>query len=135
MCASSWRPGTFLVIGVGIVGEMTVRSVLGVKAPTGRPARELSAGVVLGLAVVRSGLSKHVVSAAFTTWVASRPRSRSHRVAAGADVAVAKTDHMARANIQRARDPFHMAVSPSYWRLSCFGATWPPHGIFAAGPY
>src|SRR5713226_1429796 len=25
---------------------------------------------------------------------------------------------MARASIQRARDPFHMVVSPSYWRLS-----------------
>jgi hypothetical protein len=46
---------------------MTVRSVVGVKAPAGSPANELSGGVVLGLAVVRSGLSKQVVSGAFTT--------------------------------------------------------------------
>src|SRR6516162_1860572 len=79
-------PGTALVIGVrfGGLGDITERSVCGGNAKAGRPGSELSAGVVLGLAVGRSGLSNHVASAAFTTRVPSLPRSWSHSFAAAA---------------------------------------------------
>src|ERR1044071_4845454 len=62
------NPGTAFVIGVrsGSSGEITPRSVTGVKAPAGSPGNELLAGVVgfVGdvFLVVRSGLSKHVTS-------------------------------------------------------------------------
>jgi hypothetical protein len=68
MRASSWTPGAVLVIGVqfGGLGEMTERSGRGVKAKTGSGGlRELSAGVVAGLFVVRSVLSKQSTS---VTW-------------------------------------------------------------------
>src|SRR5258707_10116923 len=44
-------PGTALVMGVRnpAGGEITPRSVCGVKAPAGNPAKELLAGVVAGL--------------------------------------------------------------------------------------
>src|SRR4051812_17486662 len=74
------RPGTVLVIGVraGAFGEMTLRSVLGVKAPVGKPGSELSAGVVCALVVVRSALATHVASTrsfdnAFSTSAHVRP--------------------------------------------------------------
>jgi len=54
-----------LVIGVrfGGLGEMTERSVCGVKAKAGKGGvRGLSAGVVTGLFVVRSVLSKQLAS-------------------------------------------------------------------------
>src|SRR5262245_29630585 len=70
-------------------GAITPRSVCGVNAKRGSPGRELSGGVVAGLAVVRSALSKQVASAILVLSSSSR---RSHRVAAelGA-VAEAKT--------------------------------------------
>jgi hypothetical protein len=53
-------------------------SVLGVKAPGGRPGSELSGGVVRSLAVVKSLLTKHLTSATIgfsaktaKTWVQS----------------------------------------------------------------
>jgi len=53
-------------VRLGGLGEMTERSVCGVKAKAGRGGvRELSAGVVAGLFVVRSVLSKHLAS---VTW-------------------------------------------------------------------
>jgi hypothetical protein len=57
-------PGTVLVIGVrfGGLGEMTERSICGVKAKAGSWVRELSAGVVTGLFVVRSELSTQLAS-------------------------------------------------------------------------
>src|SRR5215472_10234944 len=116
MPASSWTPGTFLVIAVrfGGLGEMTKRSVCGVKAKTGRGGvRELSAGVVAGLLVVRSALSKHIVSAAFSTRSASRARSRSQRAEASADVPPATTAPRATATIQDVRNPFNISVLPS----------------------
>jgi hypothetical protein len=114
MRASSWRPGTFLVIGVwfGGLGDITERSVCGVNAKAGRPGSELSAGVVLGLAVVRSGLSKHVVSAAFTTWLLSRARSWSHLLAAMADVPVVRTAPKTSPTIQRASEPLDILDPP-----------------------
>src|SRR5215813_12103892 len=68
-------PGTGPAIGVwfGGFGEMTPRSVIGVKANGGRPGRELFTGVVNGFLVVRSWLSKQLTStsapasAAFTS--------------------------------------------------------------------
>src|SRR5262249_12342833 len=63
------NPGTAFVIGVrlGASGEITPRSVIGVKPPAGTPGNELLAGVVGFVAelllVVRSGLSKHFASA------------------------------------------------------------------------
>jgi hypothetical protein len=52
------------VIGVwfGLLGEITSRSVWGVKANGGSPFKELLAGVVSGLLVVRSALSTQVAS-------------------------------------------------------------------------
>src|SRR6266849_1467385 len=50
-------------MAVWTAGEMTPRSVRGVKAPPGRPEMELLAGVVAGFFVVRSGLSTQVASA------------------------------------------------------------------------
>ena len=52
------RPGTAPAIGVrcGASGDTAEASVRGVKAKGGSPERELSAGVVSGFAVVRSGL-------------------------------------------------------------------------------
>src|SRR5260370_16095757 len=88
--ASSWRPGTDLVIGVrlGGFGEMTLRSVCGVKAKGGSPGSELFAGVVAGLLVVRSALSKQMASATLPWSCISR---RSQRVAAAADALAAST--------------------------------------------
>jgi len=60
---------------------MTVRSVAGVKAPAGKFGFELSAGVVTGLLVVRSVLSKQVASA---SWWPSAASSRGHLCFAGA---------------------------------------------------
>src|SRR6516165_8090472 len=116
MRASSWMPGTVLVIGVrfGGLGEMTERSVCGVKAKTGRGGvRELSGGVVAGLLVVRSALSKHDVSAAFSTRSASRARSRSQRAEDSADVPPATTAPRATATIHHVRNPFNISVLPS----------------------
>src|SRR5262249_42971837 len=62
-------------------GEITSRSVCGVKAKAGRPGSELLAGVVAALAVVRLVLSTQVASASLLPRSASR---RSHRVAAEA---------------------------------------------------
>src|SRR5262245_2099154 len=78
-------PGTALVIGVRkpAGGAITPRSVCGVKAPAGNPASELLFGVVAGLAVVRSALSKQVASAIL---VLSSSSKRSHRVAAELDM-------------------------------------------------
>src|SRR5438552_3986267 len=93
-------PGTTLVIGVrfGGLGEITARSACGVKARSGRPASELLAGVVAGLVVVRSGLSTQVASA---TWRPSCPSSRSHRLAAAAELPVATNAPTATTTIQR----------------------------------
>src|SRR5947208_11088885 len=57
-------PGTAPAMGVrfGGFGEITPRSVIGVKANAGRPGNELFAGVVNGLLVVRSLLSKQLIS-------------------------------------------------------------------------
>src|SRR5262245_47046792 len=60
-------------------GAITSRSVCGVNATGGNPGRELLGGVVAGLAVVRSALSKQVASAILVLSSSSR---RSHRVAA-----------------------------------------------------
>src|SRR5215467_15488957 len=60
-------------------GAITSRSVCGVNANGGSPGSELLGGVVAGLAVVRSVLSKQVASA---IRVLSRSSTRSHRVAA-----------------------------------------------------
>src|SRR5262252_3473356 len=93
---------------------MTERSVCGVKAKTGRGGvRELSTGVVAGLLVVRSALSKHVVSAAFSTRSASRARSRSQRAEASADVPPATIAPRATATIQHVRNPLNISVLPS----------------------
>src|SRR6266436_9735485 len=84
-------PGTALVMGVRnpAGGDITPRSVCGVKAPAGNPAMELLAGVVAGLFVVRSALSKQVASAILVLSSSSR---RSHRAAAEPGVfAEAKT--------------------------------------------
>src|SRR5215831_17243003 len=92
---------------------MTRRSVCSVRAKTGRGGvRELSAGVVAGLLVVRSALSKHVVSAAFSTRSASRARSRSQRAEASADVLPATTTPRTTATIQHVRNPFNIPVLP-----------------------
>src|SRR6266436_7743263 len=74
-------PGTALVMGVRkpAGGVITSRSVCGVNANGGNPGRELLGGVVAGLAVVRSALSKQVASAIL---LLSRSSKRSHRVAA-----------------------------------------------------
>jgi len=58
-------PGTTFVMGVllSASGAMTPRSVCGVKAKGRSPGMELFAGVVLGLLVVRCGLSTQVASA------------------------------------------------------------------------
>src|SRR6267378_6549591 len=74
-------PGTALVMGVRkpAGGAITSRSVCGVNANGGNPGRELLGGVVAGLAVVRSALSKQVASANLAL---SRSSKRSHRVAA-----------------------------------------------------
>src|SRR5579871_2355166 len=78
-------PGTALVMGVRkpAGGAITSRSVCGVNANAGSPGRELLAGVVAGLAVVRSVLSKQTASAILVLRSANR---RSHRVAATADM-------------------------------------------------
>src|SRR5438094_4455437 len=57
-------PGTGPAIGVrfGGFGEMTPRSVIGVNPNGSKPASELLAGVVNGLAVVRSSLRKQLIS-------------------------------------------------------------------------
>src|SRR5437899_9390371 len=84
-------PGTALVMGVRkpAGGAITSRSVCGVNANGGSPGRELLGGVVAGLAVVRSALSKQVASAILALSSSSR---RSHRVAAALGVfAEAKT--------------------------------------------
>src|SRR5712672_1261576 len=74
-------PGTALVMGVRkpAGGAITSRSVCGVNANGGKPGRELLGGVVAGLAVVRSALSKQVASAIL---VLSSSSKRSHRAAA-----------------------------------------------------
>lgn len=78
-------PGTTLVMGVRkpAGGAITSRSVCGVNANGGNPGRELLGGVVAGLAVVRSALSKQVASAIL---VLSSSSKRSHRVAAELDM-------------------------------------------------
>src|SRR5258708_3682807 len=78
-------PGTALVMGVRkpAGGAITPRSVCGVNANGGNPGRELLGGVVAGLAVVRSALSKQVASAIL---VLSSSSKRSHRVAAELDM-------------------------------------------------
>src|SRR5438270_254444 len=70
MRALSWIPGTALMIGgrSAALGEMTPRSVIGVNAPGANAGKELFAGVVAflsvaGLFVVRSLLSKQLISA------------------------------------------------------------------------
>src|SRR6266508_4365061 len=65
MRALSCRPGTVFVIGVrwAALGAITPRSKVGVKAPGGTLGSELSAGVVSGLLVVRSVLTKQLTSA------------------------------------------------------------------------
>ena len=55
-------PGTTFVGTGGGMGAMTARSVRGVYAAAGRPAMELFSGVVSGLFVVRSVLSKQTTS-------------------------------------------------------------------------
>src|SRR5712671_2601615 len=74
-------PGTALTMGVRkpAGGAITSRSVCGVNANCGSLGRELLGGVVAGLAVVRSALSKQVASAILVLSSSSR---RSHRVAA-----------------------------------------------------
>src|SRR5690349_3830862 len=74
MRALSCRPGTALVIGVrlGGFGEITPRSVCGVKAPAGSPGSELLAGVVCELLVVRSVLAKQLTSVSFDPKAAIR---------------------------------------------------------------
>src|SRR5215471_7234125 len=64
MRAFSCTPGTALTIGVRLpaLGAITVRSVVGVKAPIARPI-ELSGGVVCVFVVVRSALAKQLTSA------------------------------------------------------------------------
>src|SRR5205085_787294 len=76
-------PGTAFVIAVrlGGLGEMTPRSVTGVKASAGSVGMELLAGVVAGLLVVRSALSKQVASA---RRLPNAARTSSQRVAAKA---------------------------------------------------
>src|SRR5512140_2442821 len=67
----------------GGLGEITLRSVTGVNAPTGAPGSELLAGVVTALAVVRSALSKQNAG-----WTSASPilaRTSSQRVAAPAE--------------------------------------------------
>src|SRR5437763_6578820 len=56
---------------------MTVRSVIGVKAPGGRPGMELSAGVVAGLLVVKSVLLKHLTSTTVRPRAATNSLQRS----------------------------------------------------------
>src|SRR3954469_21051703 len=99
MRASNWTPGTALVIGVrfGALGEITARSVVGVNAPTGREGG-LSGGVVAGLLVVRSALSTQLASA---IWCPNSRSSRSHPLAAEADVLVASIAPRARKINQR----------------------------------
>src|SRR5579871_713425 len=77
-------PGTALVMGVRkpAGGAITSRSVCGVNANAGSPGKELLAGVVAGLAVVRSLLSRQTASAILVLRSASR---RSHRVAVNAE--------------------------------------------------
>jgi hypothetical protein len=57
-------PGTALVIGVrfGALGEITARSICGVKAKGGKPGKESSGGVVAGFLVVRSELAIQLAS-------------------------------------------------------------------------
>src|SRR5258708_16665043 len=75
-------PGTALVMGVRkpAGGAITPRSVCGVNANGGNPGRELLGGVVAGLAVLRSSLSKQVASALLGL---NSSRKRTHRGAAG----------------------------------------------------
>src|SRR4030095_1769673 len=90
-----WTPGTAVVIGVVTGGTAsrltrTARSVRGVNAPSGKPGNELSSGVVNGLFVVRSALSKQLMS---TSSSPSFLRICSQRVSAkataGANSAIA----------------------------------------------
>src|SRR5260221_11870749 len=78
-------PGTALVMGVRkpAGGAITPRSVCGVNANGGNPGRELLGGVVAGLAVVRSALSKQGASAILVLGSSSK---RSHRGAAERDM-------------------------------------------------
>src|SRR2546423_957629 len=71
----------------GGFGEMTLRSVWGVNAKAGQPGSELFAGVVAGLLVVRSGLTKQVAVAA-TRVPESALRTCAH-VAAAAEAGMA----------------------------------------------
>src|SRR6516164_9194753 len=98
-------PGTALVIGVrfGALGEITARSVCGIKAKGGKPGKESSGGVVAGLLVVRSELSIQLASV--ICWP-SRPRRSSHRLAAAAGVPAASIAPNARTTIQRSRGTF-----------------------------
>src|SRR6185437_10501102 len=68
-------------VWLGGLGAIVARSVCGVKAKAGRPAIALLAGVVAGLAVVRSLLSTQVAS---TIWPCNRANNWSHRPAAAA---------------------------------------------------
>src|SRR5258708_2109297 len=103
-------PGTALVMGVRnpAGGDITPRSVCGVKAPAGNPARELLAGVVAGLFVVRSALSKQVASAIL---VLRRASNRSHCVAAEAALPDAKMVRVATAPHPIAAEQY-IQVSP-----------------------
>src|SRR5437879_10913758 len=80
-------PGTAFVIGVrcGAVGEIRLRSVIGVNAPGGSPVTELLSGVVFWsivvLLVVRSLLTKQLISARSLPMAL---RTSSHVVAARA---------------------------------------------------
>src|SRR5580765_4953817 len=99
MRASICKPGTTLVIGgrLAALGAITPRSVTGVNASAGNPAIELLAGVVRGVVVVRSVLSKHVTSAR------SLPiffRTSSQRVGAAAADRETSSDSVATPDIR-----------------------------------
>src|SRR5262249_58475187 len=98
----SWMPGTTLVIGVrfGGFGEITPRSVRGVNAKAGSPARELSGGVVSGLFVVRSVLSKQTASAILAPRRASKS---SQRVLASPGPASARRSEIRMGGMSRTR--------------------------------
>src|SRR3954468_23940939 len=97
-------PGTAPAMGVrfGGFGEITPRSVIGVNANAGRPGNELFAGVVNGLLVVRSLLSKQLIS---TSSLASAAFTSSQLIAAWADAETKKQSAAAMPQILTSMKP------------------------------
>src|SRR5437660_1485915 len=105
-------PGTALVIGVRLaaLGEMTPRSVTGVKAAAGTPGRELLAGVVFGLLVVRSGLGKQVASARRPSKALRSALQGSAKAGEDARIAMASTRRVMNLPLQEVASGGHIGA-------------------------